>query len=72
METAKMADELANNLRSQDWGYAMDVARVLDYDGNQSLLEKLCKYWFTSRQDDVLRILYKAGERLELERCLNA
>lgn len=73
-ETEKMANELANNLRTKDFEYAQYVAKILDIDANENLLKQLCSYWFRTKQDDVFKILEKAGQHLEnidfLKKCL--
>lgn len=74
-KTEQMANELANNLRTKDFEYAQYVAKILDIDANENLLKELCTYWFHTKQDDVFKILEKAGQYLDnidyLERCLN-
>lgn len=70
---AKLADNLRNGVVTPE-----SVIEVLDAKGNENILELVISYLFITQQDDLIRLLYNTGLKLEqkqksiefLEKCL--
>ena len=73
----ELCEQLAQNLRN---GVVTpeSVIEVLDTKGNEDILELVISYLFQTQQDDLIRLLYNTGLKLEqkqknidfLESCL--
>lgn len=73
----ELCQQLADNLRN---GVVTpeSVIEVLDAKGNEKLLELVISYLFITKQDDIIKMLYTTGLKLEqkqksidfLEKCL--
>lgn len=69
----QLADNLRNGVVSPE-----SVIEVLDAKGNENILELVISYLFQTQQDDLIRLLYNTGLKLEqkqknidfLEKCL--
>ena len=72
----ELCEQLAQNLRN---GVVTpeSVIEVLDAKGNENILELVISYLFQTQQDDLIRLLYNTGLKLEqkqqcvdlLEKC---
>lgn len=60
----ELCEQLAQNLRN---GVVTpeSVIEVLDAKGNENILELVISYLFVTKQDDLIRLLYNTGLKLE-------
>ena len=73
----ELCEQLAQNLRN-GVVTSESVIEVLDAKGNENILELVISYLFQTQQDDLIRLLYNTGLKLEqkqknidfLESCL--
>lgn len=67
----ELCEQLAQNLRN---GVVTPetVIEVLDAKGNENILELFISYLFVTKQDDLLRLLYNTGLKLEQkQKCVD-
>ena len=73
----ELCQQLADNLRNGAIS-PESVIEVLEAKGNENILELVISYLFQTQQDDLIRLLYNTGLKLEqkqksiefLEKCL--
>ena len=66
----ELCQQLADNLRN---GVVTPetVIEVLDAKGNENILDLVISYLFQTKQDDLIRLLYNTGLKLEQkQKCI--